>query len=101
METNGEEWRMRAKKVDENQAEIVAEFRRLGWTVQDLHTHGGGVCDIMITKYTANESILDCPVHLIEIKSKSGRYTKSELDFILHFPVITVRSIEDVKELFG
>jgi hypothetical protein len=91
---------MRAKRVDENQSEIVAEFRRLGWTVKDLHAFGGGVCDIMITKYTTDENILDCPVHLIEIKSENGKYTEAEVDFILHFPVTTVRSIEDVQKMF-
>jgi hypothetical protein len=91
----------RAKKVDANQSEIVAEFRRLGWTVKDMHDFGRGMCDLMITKYTPYESIMDSRVYLVEIKSEMGRWTKPEMEFVLHFPVTTVRSIEDVKELFG
>jgi hypothetical protein len=38
----------RAAKVDANQAEIVAEFRRLGAVVQPLHSVGQGVPDLLI-----------------------------------------------------
>ncbi len=38
----------RAAKVDVNQAEIVAAFRRRGASVAHLHTVGAGVPDLLI-----------------------------------------------------
>jgi hypothetical protein len=95
---------MRAKKVDVNQAEIVAEFRRLGWEVIDTHELGKGFPDILITfhwdskvGYSRWETIL------VEIKNGNTPYSKAEVEFMEKYPglVTTVRSIEDVKELFG
>ena len=37
-----------AKKVDLNQAEIVAAFRDAGASVECLHTHGRGVPDLIV-----------------------------------------------------
>ena len=39
---------MRAAKVDKNQTEIVEAFRKLGFSVQHLHTVGGGVPDLLV-----------------------------------------------------
>lgn len=38
----------RTCRVDENQPEIVRHFRRLGASVQTLHTVGGGCPDLLI-----------------------------------------------------
>jgi len=38
----------RAAKVDENQAEIVKGLRRIGCTVQPLHTVGEGCPDLLV-----------------------------------------------------
>lgn len=38
----------RAAKVDDNQAEIVSAFRKLGCSVQPLHAVGNGVPDLLI-----------------------------------------------------
>lgn len=38
----------RARKVDRNQAEVVAEFRRLGCSVQVLSAVGQGVPDLLV-----------------------------------------------------
>lgn len=39
---------MRAAKVDDNQAEIVKALRKIGASVQPLHTMGGGVPDLLV-----------------------------------------------------
>lgn len=39
---------MRAAKVDDNQAEIVKALRKIGASVQPLHTVGGGVPDLLV-----------------------------------------------------
>lgn len=39
---------MRAAKVDRNQADIVDALRRIGATVQPLHTVGDGVPDLLV-----------------------------------------------------
>lgn len=39
---------MRAAKVDNNQAEIVKALRKIGASVQPLHTVGGGVPDLLV-----------------------------------------------------
>lgn len=38
----------RAAKVDSNQAEIVAALRRIGASVQPIHTLGRGVPDLLV-----------------------------------------------------
>ena len=38
----------RASRVDENQAQIVEAARRMGCSVQPLHTVGGGVPDLLV-----------------------------------------------------
>jgi hypothetical protein len=92
---------MRAKKVDVNQAEIVAEFRRLGWEVIDTHELGKGFPDIIAYNITQHPSLALSA--FIEIKNGNAGYTDSEIKFMKNHPylVTTVRSIEDVKELFG
>jgi hypothetical protein len=92
---------MRAKKVDVNQAEIVAEFRRLGWEVIDTHELGKGFPDIIAVKH---DSFWDYwSIRFIEIKNGNAPYSPAEVEFMERYPglVTTVRSIEDVKELFG
>jgi Holliday junction resolvase len=39
---------MRAKKVDDNQKEIVRQLRQLGVSVQHLHTVGDGCPDLLL-----------------------------------------------------
>lgn len=68
----------RAAKVDSNQSEIVAAFRKFGCSVLPLHMVGGGCPDIAVGK---NRKTI-----LIEIKdgnkAKSAReLTKDETKF--------------------
>lgn len=45
---------MKAAKVDANQSEIVECFRKLGFSVQTLHTVGQGVPDLLVGKHGKN-----------------------------------------------
>ena len=54
---------MRCAKIDANQREIVKAFKQLGYSVEHLHTVGGGVPDLLIGKHGKN--------WLIEVKDGS------------------------------
>ena len=41
---------MRARRVDANHGEIIAAFRRLGYSVVDLSRLGNGIPDLLIAK---------------------------------------------------
>jgi hypothetical protein len=89
------------KKTDNNQKEIVAEFRRLGWEVIDTHCLGGGFPDVVIFKQgILNQCLFH---HFIEIKNGNAPYSPAEVEFMERYPglVTTVRSTQDVKDLFG
>ena len=53
------------KKVDSNQAEIVADLRKVGATVLLLHEVGKGCPDLLVGFQGVN--------HLIEIKTRNGK----------------------------
>jgi hypothetical protein len=53
----------RAARVDANQAEIVKALRRVGATVQPLHTVGDGCPDLLVGYRGTN--------HLLELKDGS------------------------------
>lgn len=40
-----------ASRVDENQSDIVASFRKLGYSVECLHANGNGVFDLLVSKH--------------------------------------------------
>lgn len=48
------------RKIDDNQPEIVAAFRQLGYSVQSTATIGKGFPDLVIGKHGHN--------HLVEVK---------------------------------
>jgi hypothetical protein len=79
--------------VDENQAEIVREFKRLGASVIDLSRVGEGVPDLCIgvAKQTA----------LVEVKRDAkAKFTEQQLDFMTYWngkPVFRVNCIEDAQ----
>jgi Holliday junction resolvase len=81
-------------KVDSNQAAIVSEFRRRGYLVLSLASHGRGIPDLLI--FDGDR------LSLIEVKSKEGKLTPAQIDFqALGWPVIVVRSISDLEEFFN
>lgn len=62
---------MRAKRVDDNQAKIVEHLRRLGITVQHLHTIGNGCPDLLLGFRNKN--------FLIELKDSLKTASKKKL----------------------
>jgi len=83
------------KRVDKNQQEIVAEFRRLGFSVYITSHVGAGFPDLMAGK---NGKTI-----LIEIKSsESAKWTTSQLEFMSKWQggtVMRVNNILDVQKL--
>ena len=62
-----------AKRVDQNQAEIVAALRSFGASVCDIHSVGRGCPDIIVSYGGAT--------YLFEIKSPDGKLTPDEIKF--------------------
>ena len=60
----------RAAKVDGNHSEIVAEFRRLGASVQSLAAVGKGVPDLLVGYQARNI--------LVEVKMPKGKLTPDQ-----------------------
>ena len=61
------------KRADTNQAAIVLELRKLGYSVRHLHTVGGGCPDIVVGRDGVN--------YLFEIKTRGGKLTQDEAIF--------------------
>jgi len=61
------------RRADTNQAAIVLELRKLGYSVQHLHTVGGGCPDIVVGHDGVN--------YLFEIKTRGGKLTQDEAIF--------------------
>ena len=85
-------------KVDSNQAEIVAAFRKLGFTVLHLHMVGKGCPDLAIGRNGVNT--------FVEVKDgtlapSKRRLTPDEQKFFDTWPgpVVIVESVDDVLTL--
>jgi hemin uptake protein HemP len=61
------------RRADANQAAIVLALRKLGYSVQHLHTVGGGCPDIVVGHEGKN--------YLFEIKTRGGKLTQDESIF--------------------
>lgn len=59
-----------AARVDANQAEIVDALRKIGATVQPLHTVGGGCPDLLVGYKRKN--------FLMEVKDDGGKLTRDQ-----------------------
>ena len=77
------------KRADANQAAIVLELRKLGYSVQHLHTVGGGCPGIVVGHDGVN--------YLFEIKSRGGKLTHDEAIFheVWRGQVNVIYSVED------
>lgn len=62
-----------SRKVDANQAEIVAVLRAEGWSVQPIHRLGQGVPDLLVGAKGRNI--------LLEVKDGDGALTDDELSW--------------------
>ena len=87
-----------ARKVDDNQAAVVAALRRIGAEVTHLHSLGHGVADLLVSHHQV--------WYVIEIKDgnkpKSARaLTPDEQAWIgrQHAPVFVVNSPEEAVGL--
>lgn len=69
---------MRAKRVDDNQKQIVKQLRQLGMSVRHLHMVGDGLPDIIIG-YRKQNFLIEIKDHK-KIKSQK-KLTKDEQDF--------------------
>ncbi len=80
------------KRVDANQAEIVATLRARGCSVQSLAELGKGVPDLLVGFRREN--------YLMEVKSASGRLTEAEQKWHKSWRgwVYVVHSIEEALE---
>lgn len=82
---------MYAKRVDENQKEIVKALRLMGADVYDLSKVGNGIPDLMVA--TQGETIL------VEVKSnEKARYTDHQLKYLSNWRgglVVRVNSVDD------
>lgn len=88
----------RAAKVDANQAEIVAAFRRLGASVQCCHAVGGGFPDLVVGFRGLNA--------LVEVKDGSKppsarKLTSDQIDFhhCWRGEIAVVETVADVERL--
>ena len=64
----------RAARIDANQPELVAAFRKLGCTVLPLHTIGKGAPDVLIA--------IGGRTALAELKTPVGKLRQAQIDFI-------------------
>lgn len=85
-----------AKKVDQNQAALVAELRQIGASILHLHTLGKGAPDILIGYRGINT--------LLEIKSTpTAKLTPDEANWhaLWRGQLLIVRSIEEALAAVG
>jgi Holliday junction resolvase len=78
-----------AKRVDSNQNEIINAFIALGASVLNLSRVGQGCPDLLIG-YKGKHSIL------IEVKSKSGKFTEPQVKFMQNWRGGAVNRIDSV-----
>jgi Holliday junction resolvase len=76
------------KRVDNNQLEIIKAFQNMGATVLNLSTVGKGCPDLLIGY--KNISVL------VEVKSKTGKFTEPQLKFMEQWQGGAVNRIDSV-----
>jgi Holliday junction resolvase len=76
------------KKVDNNQLEIVKVFKSLGATVLNLSGVGKGCPDLLIGYKGISV--------LVEIKSKTGKFTEPQLKFMKQWQGGAVNRIDSI-----
>lgn len=79
-----------AKRIDQNQPDMVKAFRKAGMTVQILSDVGKGCPDILVGYRGQN--------YLVEIKNGNKKLTPHEEVFFANWKgqVIILRSLDDV-----
>jgi hypothetical protein len=84
-----------AARVDSCQAPIVEALRKVGETVQALHTVGEGCPDLLVGFRQKN--------YLMEVKAPAGKLTEDQVDWHHEWQgsVSVVRSQNEALELIG
>lgn len=85
---------MRAKRVDQNQKDIVRDLRKCGYSVIDLSRIGNGIPDILVSGPS--------DMWLCEIKSAFGRLNPLQERWHLGWrgkPVIIGRTFDEIFNL--
>lgn len=85
-----------ARKVDNNQREIVTALRQAGASVIHLHTVGGGCPDLLVGYRGIN--------YLVEIKSDHGRLTADQTalcDAWRGGAVAVTRTVDEALRVIG
>lgn len=95
----------RAARLDANHAEIVQAFKEAGCGVLSLAGLGNGVPDLLVVGPDSMRGG-DLALFLVEIKdgSKSPSaqaLTADQVAFHKDWPVLVVRSVAEVRELFA
>lgn len=80
-----------ARKVDANHGEIGDTFRKCGFLTLDLSRLGFGKPDWLVKRGGF--------WMLIEVKSKQGKLTPEQKEFSEDWPVLEIRTVEEVYAL--
>lgn len=88
------------KRVDANQREIVEGLRKVGATVEHLHTIGKGCPDILVGYKRWNGRHMN---YLMEIKHGKGQLTPDEHDWHEKWngQVAVVRTVREALGIIG
>ena len=86
---------MLKKKVDSNQAQIIADLKKIGVSVLNLSRVGGGCPDILVGWQGKNI--------LIEIKTAKGNLNDSQIEFFEQWkgPKFVCKSINEIIEIIN
>ena len=86
---------MLKKKVDSNQAQIIADLKKIGVSVLNLSRVGGGCPDILVGWQGKNI--------LIEIKTAKGNLNDSQIEFFKEWkgPKFVCKSINEIIEIIN
>lgn len=81
---------MRAKRVDQNQKDVVKALRNSGAYVFHLHEVGQGCPDLLVG--------INNQTYLVEVKMPKGKFTDAQVKFMAKWtgsPVIRITSVEE------
>ena len=86
---------MLKKKVDSNQAQIIADLKKIGVSVLNLSRVGGGCPDLLIGWQGKNI--------LIEIKTAKGNLNDLQIEFFKEWkgPKFVCKSINEIIEIIN
>ena len=93
----------RAAKVDANQPEIVAAYRKAGATVHPLHAVGGGCPDLLVGYRGLNYIVEVIGPDKLKRFKKSGGLSEGQVDWHRDWrgAVHVVKNIEEALAVIG